>query len=593
MLEKWKMSFLAPVLALLVFFVASPALAQDMTVTVAIDATLVGEEGVDTKTLAIPSGSTALDALSQAYEATIVESSFGPYVTAIQGHSHPDGGWIFTVNEEAPTVGASQVILADGDKVAWTLILFTPSEPTPPAYSTALKNLQAYVQGQEEDSPWHAIALAQSQGETQNLVGPAVIRADQALASRKWTDKAKSILELMALGRHGQAERLVGQLAQGQDLQAQGNNALIYGLLALSAYDQEGLYGETLKTWTDLLVAGQNPDGSFSFTNGQDGDVDMTAMALQALAASPQPPQASMDKAIAYLAQAQNPSGDFSNYGIPTAESTAQVLIALISAGIDPAADGRFLKEGHGTLDGLLAYQLDNGAFAHEKGGEANLFATEQAHLALVAYDRQDKGQGSLWTFPKKAILLPFADKEDISLWAQEDLFAAYEKGLVSGYPDATFKPQAPVSRAEATVLLARVYGWGVADPTLLPFKDVPADAWYGQVLAGAHLAGYAAGVASDAFAPDTPVDRQSFAVLMSRAYDLPTTQIYYTFADDNLIAPWAVGGVQTVMNAKLMVGTSADTFSPQDPITREQAAVILNRLDTHLKNRVILEDAA
>jgi hypothetical protein len=54
------------------------------------------------------------------------------------------------------------------------------------------------------------------------------------------------------------------------------------------------------------------------------------------------------------------------------------------------------------------------------------------------------------------------------------------ELGVVDGYPDGTFRPDAPVSRAEMAALLVRAVGLEVADSlAATPFTDVPTDVWY------------------------------------------------------------------------------------------------------------------
>ena len=83
----------------------------------------------------------------------------------------------------------------------------------------------------------------------------------------------------------------------------------------------------------------------------------------------------------------QNADGGFSSWGSENAESCAQVLLALNALGLDD--DSRFVKNGHSVLDALLTYQNADGGFCHERGGETNLMASEQAACARVARPRR------------------------------------------------------------------------------------------------------------------------------------------------------------------------------------------------------------
>ena len=125
------------------------------------------------------------------------------------------------------------------------------------------------------------------------------------------------------------------------------------------------------------LVAAQEPEGGFGLTVGN-SDVDLTAMTLQALA----PYQNStvtytgtsgesvtirevVRRALAWLSDQQTAEGDFISWDAANLESTAQVIIALCSLGVDPATDARFVKNGISAVDGLMRYRLDDGTFRH------------------------------------------------------------------------------------------------------------------------------------------------------------------------------------------------------------------------------------
>ena len=169
----------------------------------------------------------------------------------------------------------------------------------------------------------------------------------------------------------------------------------------------------TPQDYVDRILALQMEDGGWSLTSmlGGAADVDVTAMTLTALAphyrAGDEAVKTAAEKALTLLSGRQSKNGDFATYGLFNCESTAQVLTALTSLGLDPLRDARFIKNGKTVLDGLLQYRLPDGSFTHsytqdpENGAAAagayNYLATDQAAYALVSLWRQQQGLNALY----------------------------------------------------------------------------------------------------------------------------------------------------------------------------------------------------
>jgi len=206
----------------------------------------------------------------------------------------------------------------------------------------------------------------------------------------------------------------------------QGINGWIWGLIALDSrrYEiPEGAFYSRDDIICEILRR-QLSDGGFALT-GQQGDPDITAMAIQALspyynsekqyryvlAATKEnrtsTVRTAIDSAIACLSSLQTTDGDFVSWGTKNSESTAQVLVALCSLGIDPLSDERFIKDGHTLYDGLLGYRMPDGGFLHSytvdpdnptsRPDASNSMASEQALYSLVALYRLQKGMRSLY----------------------------------------------------------------------------------------------------------------------------------------------------------------------------------------------------
>ncbi len=147
------------------------------------------------------------------------------------------------------------------------------------------------------------------------------------------------------------------------------------------------------------LMELQCADGGWTIT-GQYGEVDSTAMVLQALAPcrdGNDAVQAAIDRALIFLSERQLDGGDYTSYGAANPESTGQVLAALGALGIDAATDTRFFKNGNGLLDGIVKYRLTDGGFCHVAGGAYNGTATVQSLCAAISYLRFSEGSGSVY----------------------------------------------------------------------------------------------------------------------------------------------------------------------------------------------------
>lgn len=161
----------------------------------------------------------------------------------------------------------------------------------------------------------------------------------------------------------------------------------IFGLHLINSGAPSTLW--TADSLGEKILGLQKEDGGWAVT-GASGDVDVTAMCLQALSGwtgENAARDAAVARALDFLSARQLESGGFASMGRENAESSAQVLIALASLNIDPESDARFLKNGRGPLDALMAYRLPSGGFSHLPGEAENDTATVQALQALVALE--------------------------------------------------------------------------------------------------------------------------------------------------------------------------------------------------------------
>lgn len=121
----------------------------------------------------------------------------------------------------------------------------------------------------------------------------------------------------------------------------------------------------TSEDLTGDILSARLSDGGWAIT-GTVSDVDVTAMAIQALApqyADNAEVRNAIDAALSLLSARQLENGGFQSYGKENPESAAQVITALSSLGMDAAQTESFIKNGRSSLDAMLDFRLETGAF--------------------------------------------------------------------------------------------------------------------------------------------------------------------------------------------------------------------------------------
>ncbi|MCL1810120.1 MAG: S-layer homology domain-containing protein [Clostridiales bacterium] len=159
--------------------------------------------------------------------------------------------------------------------------------------------------------------------------------------------------------------------------------------------------------------------------------------------------------------------------------------------------------------------------------------------------------------------------------WAASYIDKAVEYGFVQGYPDNTFRPDRPVTRAEFTTMLNKALG-NTATASIT-FSDVPYAEWFYQDVAKAYAATYVGGYEDNTFKPNSAISRQEAAVMISRvipAYGISGN--LNEFPDRSSVADWAYTAFQKV-NGKKYIGAYDDgRLHPLDNLTRAQTAKII-----------------
>ena len=411
---------------------------------------------------------TAWDAVKACLDsAKYTYTGSGAYIKSITdaaGHTlkeKGDGkssGWMFGIavkggNETLPKTTLDNTYLKDGD----TLRLFftdtyIPLDPTDPAvpgaevpgFDEAYAGAKAYIQSAASApvvsylfGEWAVLGQARAKVPLSeayiaayyekvvayvkaNIGSDGILRAPDDKNTPVITDNERIALALTAIGKDpanvGGKNLLTAlqdrNIMQVTDTSDTDINGLVFGLLALNSRN----YTPDTSWLAQAILGQQNADGSWSAKADTKpvGDVDMTAMALQALApyykdGGNETVNTAVEKALNWL------SGKYRS-GYDSSESCAQVVIALSALNLDANTDARFTKTVEGktlsVLGNLLQYRVaENGGFKNRFADKAvNEMATEQALCAMAAYARFTEKANALYDMTDAACAHRFGE---------------------------------------------------------------------------------------------------------------------------------------------------------------------------------------
>ena len=146
------------------------------------------------------------------------------------------------------------------------------------------------------------------------------------------------------------------------------------------------------------------------------------------------------------------------------------------------------------------------------------------------------------------------------------------------GYADGTFGPECNMTRAEVTTMFARLLTEQIeADKTYSnTFNDVAKDCWAANYIGHMQQFGIVTGYEDGSFRPDAPVTRAEFAAIASRFEKLTQGSASFTDVPDT---HWAVKYINFAATRGWVTGYEDGTFKPEHSITRAEVAAVTCRL--------------
>jgi hypothetical protein len=166
------------------------------------------------------------------------------------------------------------------------------------------------------------------------------------------------------------------------------------------------------------------------------------------------------------------------------------------------------------------------------------------------------------------------------------------ERGIISGFGDGTYRPNATLTRGQAAKILANVLGLNVTNTTQT-FTDVPSSHQYAGAINALVQAGIVSGYSDGTFKPGMPLTRGQMAKIIVEAFDFPlATELTHSFADVSSANGYKYY-IQTLVNLGITVGTSPTTYSPTAAVKRGQMATFIVRAEVANNSNPTTDDSA
>ena len=191
----------------------------------------------------------------------------------------------------------------------------------------------------------------------------------------------------------------------------------------------------------------------------------------------------------------------------------------------------------------------------------------------------------ALAVFPQAASAdgLPFRDVK-AGDWFYSSVARVYGEGIIIGLKPDAFAPNDRMTRAQLVTIICRLSGDEFAGlGSGLTFKDTPGTDWYADYVGWAVREGVVAGYPDGTFKPNAPVTRAELAAVLARFFK--NREIYFAeapliaaFTDAEKIADWAKESVEAIRLCGIISGDPKGNFNPGSSATRAEIATMITR---------------
>jgi hypothetical protein len=172
-----------------------------------------------------------------------------------------------------------------------------------------------------------------------------------------------------------------------------------------------------------------------------------------------------------------------------------------------------------------------------------------------------------------------FSDVQGI--WAQSCIVQLTQRGIISGYPDGTFRPNNPVTRAEYASMVGKAFPSAARVRGAVQFVDVPSSFWAFNAISYASQTGFLSGYPGNVFNPSQSIPRAQVLVSLASGLNYAPTQpvanVLGVFADASAIPGYAQTGIAAATERQLVVNyPNVQLLNPNQLASRADVSAFL-----------------
>ncbi|MBK1990587.1 S-layer homology domain-containing protein [Sphaerospermopsis aphanizomenoides BCCUSP55] len=164
--------------------------------------------------------------------------------------------------------------------------------------------------------------------------------------------------------------------------------------------------------------------------------------------------------------------------------------------------------------------------------------------------------------------------------WASQFIQQLSQRGVIAGFPDGTFRPEEPVTRAQFAAMINKAFNKSALRQPI-NFNDVPSNYWAYTAIRQAYTIGFLSGYPGNVFKPNQAIPREQVLVSLANGLDyVPSSNVESTlqyYNDSNSISGYARSPIAAATDRRIVVNYPNVKFlNPGVTATRAQVAAFI-----------------